>query len=98
MNIPLKPGYTTSEFWTVIIAGLSMVGLSAISMLDVAWAVTGVTILTALYNLSRNSLKQKQALGELEALKTELVLSVEEAKSDLRGLQAPAPTKTPEAP
>lgn len=98
MNIPLKPGYTTSEFWTVIIAGLSMVGLSAISMLDVAWAVTGVTILTALYNLSRNSLKQKQALGELEALKTELALSVEEAKSDLRGLQAPAPTKTPEAP
>lgn len=98
MNIPLKPGHTTSEFWTVIIAGLSMVGLSAISMLDVAWAVTGVTILTALYNLSRNSLKQKQALGELEALKTELALSVEEAKSDLRGLQAPAPTKTPEAP
>lgn len=97
MNIPLKPGYSTSEFWSVIIAGLSLVGLSAVSMLDVAWAATGVTILTALYQLSRHGLKNKQAQGELEALKTELALSLEEAKSDLRGLDANGTPKTPEA-
>jgi hypothetical protein len=67
MKIPLKPGHTTTEFWTVIAAGLSLTGLSAFSLLDAQWAALGVTVLTMVYNGSRSKLKQIQAQAEASA-------------------------------
>ena len=68
MKIPLKAGHTTTEFWAVIIAGLSLTGLSVFSLLDAPWVAGGITLLTLVYNGSRSKLKQIQAQGELAKL------------------------------
>lgn len=70
MKLPLKPGKTTTEFWAVVIAGLSLTGLSAISLLDAEWVAGCVTLLTLVYNGSRAALKKQQAEAELISLKT----------------------------
>lgn len=82
MNLPLKPGHKTSEFWAVVIAGLSLTGLSAFSMLDAEWVAGCMTVLTILYNASRSSLKKVQAQGELETLKVENTIAELEARAD----------------
>lgn len=82
MNLPLKPGHKTSEFWAVIIAGLSLTGLSAFAMLDAEWVAGSVTILTVLYNASRSSLKKMQAQAELETVKMDAEISRMEAAAD----------------
>lgn len=92
MNLPLKPGRQTSEFWAVVIAGLSLTGLAAFSMLDAEWVAGCVTVLTILYNASRSSLKKVQAQGELETLKTENAIAELEARADF-GKSIPEPTK-----
>lgn len=92
MNLPLKPGHKTSEFWAVVIAGLSLTGLSAFSMLDAEWVAGCMTVLTILYNASRSSLKKVQAQGELETLKTENAIAELEARADF-GKSIPEPTK-----
>lgn len=89
MNLPLKPGHKTSEFWAVVIAGLSLTGLSAFAMLDAEWVAGCVTVLTILYNASRSGLKRVQAQGELETLKTENTIAEMEARADF-GSQSPA--------
>lgn len=57
MNIPLKPGVTTTEFWTVIICGLLLTAQAALSLTTVAWAAGGVTLLSLLYVHQRGKLK-----------------------------------------
>lgn len=89
-NIPLKAGHTTTEFWLVILTGLLATGLSALSMLDVAWGLGAITVITLGYNASRAKLKQVQATGELEALRTDLTITAQEAARDLQ-LSAPLP-------
>lgn len=84
MNIPLKSGHKTSEFWAVIIAGLSLTGLSAFSMLDAEWVAGSVTLLTILYNASRGTLKKMQAQAELEAQAAENEILKMEAAADYK--------------
>lgn len=60
----LKPGYTTTEFWTTVIATLLQGGLAAAGMIDHTWAAVGITVINAVYPLLRFGLKanaQKQA-------------------------------------
>lgn len=70
--IPLKPGVQTSEFWTVIISGLLLTGMSALSMTTYAYATVCVTVLGLVYNLMRGSLKNIQAQAEADRLKAEM--------------------------
>ena len=64
MTIPLKPGHTTTEFWTIIVAGLSLTGLSLASILDVTWAAMAIAVLTLAYNGSLTKLTAIQAEAE----------------------------------
>lgn len=64
MKIPLKPGVTTTEFWTTIVAGLLLTALSAMTLLDAAWVAGAVIVLTLAYNGSRANLKKIQAESE----------------------------------
>ena len=67
MNLPpLKPGVTTTEFWTVIVCGLLLTVQAALSLTTVAWAAGGVTLLGLLYNASRASLKSQHAKAAME--------------------------------
>lgn len=68
-KLPLKPGHTSTEFWLTIAAGLITTALSAVSMLDVTWAVGAITVLTLGYNASRSKLKTIQAEAEAATLK-----------------------------
>ena len=92
MNIPLKPGHTTTEFWALIITGLSLTGLSAFAMLDAEWVAGAMTLLTILYNASRSTLKKQQAAAEIEALRYELRVSEREALRDLNAEVKPTLT------
>lgn len=56
----IKPGHTTTEFWLTLSAVLIQGGITAVGMLDVAWAATGITILTSLYGLLRFGLKANE--------------------------------------
>lgn len=69
MQIPLKPGVTTTEFWTVIICGLLLTAQAALSLTSVAWAAGGVTLLSFLYVHQRGKLKSQAAITELERLR-----------------------------
>ena len=63
---PLKNGVSTSEFWIVIISGMLLTAQSALSLLDVGWAMGGVTILGLVYTSIRGRLKgiQTQAAAD----------------------------------
>lgn len=89
-QIPLKSGHTTTEFWLVILTGLISTALAAISLLDVAWAVGAITLLTLAYTGTRSRLKQIQTSAEAEAFKTELRIAEAEALHDL-GKTKPEP-------
>lgn len=67
MKLPLKPGVTTTEFWTTIVAGLLLTALSAMTLLDAAWVAGAVIVLTLAYNGSRANLKKIQAEAESKA-------------------------------
>jgi dethiobiotin synthetase len=69
--IPLKPGVQTSEFWTVVVSGLILTAMSALSLTTYAYAAVGVTVLGLVYNVMRGSLKNIQAQAEADRLKTE---------------------------
>lgn len=71
-TIPLKNGVTTSEFWIVIISGLLLTAQSAIGMLDVGWAMGGVTVLGLLYTSIRGRLKTIHAQTAAETLKAQI--------------------------
>ena len=71
MNLPLKPGHTTTEFWGIVTAGLSLTGLSAFALLDAEWVAGSITILTILYNASRAKLKQTAAEADHHSVHSE---------------------------
>ncbi|MBE7497122.1 MAG: hypothetical protein HS117_19445 [Verrucomicrobiaceae bacterium] len=58
---PLKPGVSTTEFWTVIICGLLLTAQAALSMTTISWAAGGVTLLSLLYVHQRGKLKSQAA-------------------------------------
>lgn len=98
MNLPLKPGRTTTEFWAIILTGLSLTGLASFALLDAEWVAGAMTLLTIIYNASRGQLKKQQAEAELEALRYELRVSEEEARHDRLTGGPILPTTTPPAP
>lgn len=55
----LKPGISTSEFWTTVGLGLGSVILGALGMVDGNVAVAAATILGAVYTAVRGLLKSK---------------------------------------
>jgi hypothetical protein len=55
----LKPGITTTEFWTTIGLGLGGLTLSALGMVDGTYAVAAATILGAVYTAARGLVKSK---------------------------------------
>jgi hypothetical protein len=71
MTPPLKPGVTTTEFWTVILCGLLLTAQAALSMTTVAWAAGGVTLLGLIYTIQRGNLKGIVAKAAAEKLKLE---------------------------
>jgi hypothetical protein len=58
MKLPLKPGVTTTEFWTTVGAGLILTALSAMSLLEATWTAVGITLLTLAYNGARGRIKK----------------------------------------
>ncbi len=71
-TIPLKNGVSSSEFWLVIVSGLLLTAQSAIGMLDVGWAMGGVTILGLVYTSIRGRLKTIHAQSAAEVLKGQM--------------------------
>lgn len=71
MQPPLKPGVSTSEFWIVIVSGLLLTAQSALSLLDVGWAMGGVTILGLVYTSIRGKLKSIQAQAAADEAKAQ---------------------------
>lgn len=59
MQLKLKPGIKSSEFYISIAAGLVSVLLAALGMVDAEWAAVSVTILGTVYTLIRGGLKSK---------------------------------------
>jgi hypothetical protein len=55
----LKPGISTSEFWTTVGFGLGSVILGALGMVDGNVAVASATILGAIYTAARGLAKSK---------------------------------------
>ena len=72
MNLPLKPGVSTSEFWIVIISSLLLTAQAAFSMLDVAWAMGGVTVLGLVYTSLRGKLKNIHAQAAADQIKAQI--------------------------
>jgi len=72
MNIPLKNGVSTSEFWVVIISGLLLTAQAALSMVDVAWAMGGITLLGLAYTTLRGKLKTLHAQNAADLLKAQI--------------------------
>jgi hypothetical protein len=69
MNLPtppLKPGVSTTEFWTVILCGLMLTAQAALSMTTLTWAAGGTMLLGALYVHQRGKLKSQTAITALE--------------------------------
>jgi O-antigen/teichoic acid export membrane protein len=71
MTPPLKPGVTTTEFWTVILCGLLLTAQAALSMTTVAWAAGGVTLLGLIYTMQRGKLKSQASITALEMQRRE---------------------------
>lgn len=69
MQIQLKPGVTTSEFWVVIISGLLLTAQAALNLTSYTLAAGGVTLLGMLYAAMRHRLKTIQAQAEADRLK-----------------------------
>ena len=66
---PLKPGVSTTEFWTVILCGFLLTAQAALSMTTLAWASGGTILLGAIYVTQRGKLKSEaaaQAAKQLE--------------------------------
>lgn len=72
MNIPLKPGVSTSEFWIVIISGLLLTAQAGLSLVNVGWAMGGVTILGLVYTSIRGRLKSIQAQTAADQAKAQI--------------------------
>jgi|GEM_PF-3220945 len=71
-TIPLKAGVSSSEFWLVIVSGLLLTAQSALGLMDVAWAMGGVTLLGLVYTSIRGRLKTIHAQSAADALKGQI--------------------------
>jgi len=56
LGLKLRPGVTTSEFWSLCITGLLEMLLAAFDNVDGSWATLATTALAALYKAQRMSL------------------------------------------
>ena len=63
---PLKPGVSTTEFWTVIICGVLLTAQAALSMTTLAWAGGGTMLLGAIHVYQRGKLKSQESITALE--------------------------------
>ncbi len=72
MNIPLKPGVSTSEFWIVIISGLLLTAQAALSLMNVGWAMMGITALGLAYTSMRGRLKSIQTQTAADQAKAQI--------------------------
>ncbi|WP_395737463.1 hypothetical protein [Prosthecobacter sp.] len=71
-QITLKPGVSTSEFWIVVVSGLLLTAQAALSLVDVAWAMGGVTILGLVYTSIRGRLKSIHAQTAADQIKAQI--------------------------
>ena len=55
----MKPGYQTTEFWIAIAAAAIAGALGFLETVDAPWAVSAVTIISAVYSILRVVLKLK---------------------------------------
>lgn len=72
MQIQLKPGVSTSEFWIVVLSGLLLTAQAALSLTAYSWAGIGVLLLGSLYTMQRGRLKSIQAKAEAAKIEAEL--------------------------
>lgn len=72
MNIPLKPGVSTSEFWIVIISGLLLTAQAGLSLMNVGWAMAGITVLGLVYTSMRGRLKGIQSQAAADQAKAQI--------------------------
>lgn len=70
-QIPLKPGVSTTEFWTVIICGLLITTQAALSLTTVAWGAGATAVLGLIYVAQRGRLKSIEAQAAADKLKAE---------------------------
>lgn len=68
---PLKPGISTTEFWTVIIGGILLTAQAALSMTTLPWAAGGITLLGLIYVHQRGKLKSQASITALEMQRRE---------------------------
>jgi len=95
-QIPLKPGVSTSEFWVVILSGLLLTAQAALSLVDVAWAMGGITILGLAYTSMRGRLKGIHAQAAADQLKAQIEAPA--AMTLLSTAEPIAPAQTPPPP
>ena len=55
----MKPGYQTTEFWIALAAAGIAGALGFLETVDAPWAVSAVTIISAVYSILRVVLKIK---------------------------------------
>lgn len=63
LTMKLKPGFTTSEFWTLIATNLVLVLMAGLKMLDGELAVLLTALVTAVYTFVRNGFKLRLGLS-----------------------------------
>lgn len=56
----MKPGYQTSEFWLALTAACLAGAMGFLETVDAPWAITAVTVISAIYTILRAFLKSKQ--------------------------------------
>jgi hypothetical protein len=69
-DMKLKPGFTTSSFWTLIATQVMLLGMAALGKLDGEMAVLIGAILTAGYNFVRNGFKLSLGMKLREGVQT----------------------------
>ena len=57
----MTPGYKTTEFWLALGAASLAGALGFLETVDAPWAISSVTIISAVYAILRASLKAKQS-------------------------------------
>jgi hypothetical protein len=73
MQIQLKPGKTTTEFWGTVIGAAILFVLTLLDQVEGEYAAIGGTILVALYQRQRAKLKEIQARAEAELVKPKII-------------------------
>ncbi len=56
-NVERKPGRKTSELWLAVASGVMLIAGAVLEMLPPEYAGVGLTVVTAVYTLSRTIVK-----------------------------------------